>query len=570
MTKVVGEYALLEEIGSGQYGKVYRAQHTVKGDYFAVKCIAIEKYRKLPKLDDFTRNEIEVLSMLIHPNIVRFLEKLQTTNNVYLVYEYCNGGTLEELIYKKGLGIEKALGYFRGLIEGCKAISRHNILHRDIKPSNILLHNDVIKIADFGFCKALIRRNEMTFTMVGSPIYMSPELLKGNEYSEKADVWSLGVMLYEMLFKKCPFEERSIPSLIKVIHTTPLSFPTQIPFQLQELLKFMLQKETVERASWIDLFTFYDRAFDNIGLPRMPNATFPAPVRLFSTLKPMPQPGPRFSKKEISTQPSETKIEFEEVVKLKSEPVINIPEFVQNFKTLVPQGLGKRIFQLASIVREKNEFEAVMIDRFKLNLILRTFKRLHGARLFANTELMILAIMLLKQAKGVVLELNIKTKRMEQQPAPIGTLDSAIIAATINSELERFNLFFSKSVEEFKKATLQILTETENDNERVKLLQAELGSPFSLGKGRMRNTVNSILETIKEALSDDIDKEAQLAYLRLYNSLLDCLLLQEVSSSMYNSTEQVDIEPYQEALETMNTVELQCFAKSKAQALPSN
>jgi len=87
-------------------------------------------------------------------------------------------------------------------------------LHRDLKPSNILFHDEIIKIADFGFCKSLQTVHDMTQTMVGSPIYMAPEVLKGQAYNTKADIWSLGVVLYEMLFGICPYEDHSIAKLI--------------------------------------------------------------------------------------------------------------------------------------------------------------------------------------------------------------------------------------------------------------------------------------------------------------------------------------------------------------------
>ncbi len=86
-------------------------------------------------------------------------------------------------------------------------------MHRDLKPDNIFFNNGVVKLGDFGFCKSLEKAN-MTKTMLGSPIYMAPEILRGEIYSTKADIWSLGVVLYEMLYGFCPFESTTIPKLI--------------------------------------------------------------------------------------------------------------------------------------------------------------------------------------------------------------------------------------------------------------------------------------------------------------------------------------------------------------------
>lgn len=122
---------------------------------------------------------------------------LRTSNNYYLVYEYCNGGTLAEYIKsKKRLTEQDAIKIFVQIRSAFEALNAENILHRDLKPTNILFHNGVIKVADFGFCKELLKETDMTQTMVGSPIYMAPEVLKGLIYDSRADIWSMGVILY--------------------------------------------------------------------------------------------------------------------------------------------------------------------------------------------------------------------------------------------------------------------------------------------------------------------------------------------------------------------------------------
>lgn len=106
---------------------------------------------------------------------------------------------------KKKLKEPEALHIFSQIKDAFACLSAENILHRDLKPANILFHEGIIKIADFGFCKELVREIDMTQTMVGSPIYMAPEVLKGQTYNCKADIWSMGVILFELLFGYCPF-----------------------------------------------------------------------------------------------------------------------------------------------------------------------------------------------------------------------------------------------------------------------------------------------------------------------------------------------------------------------------
>lgn len=133
---------------------------------------------------------------------MKYLDMLKTVNNFYFVYEYCNGGTLEKLmrsyreIPDKVMPISKSLLILRDILDAFKTLTRNNIMHRDLKPDNILLHNGVIKLADFGFCKSLKSPTDLAQTMLGSPIYMAPEVIKGEIYTMKADIWSLGVVFY--------------------------------------------------------------------------------------------------------------------------------------------------------------------------------------------------------------------------------------------------------------------------------------------------------------------------------------------------------------------------------------
>ena len=126
-------------------------------------------------------------------------------------------------------------------------------MHRDLKPQNILLHNGIVKLADFGFCRPLKSQDEMVHTMLGSPIYMAPEILRGFDYSAKADVWSLGVVLYEMLFGFCPFEEKSIAKLIMLLDNAELVIRkdiNNISEETVDLLKNLIVKDPAKRYSW--------------------------------------------------------------------------------------------------------------------------------------------------------------------------------------------------------------------------------------------------------------------------------------------------------------------------------
>ena len=107
MKKVIENYVLECPVGSGQYGKVFKATHNVSNDVVAIKVVKLEKMKEVQKLYEFTMNEIQILSRIENPHIIRFLEMLKSQNNMYLVYEFCNGGTLEEAIKAKKFLDEK-------------------------------------------------------------------------------------------------------------------------------------------------------------------------------------------------------------------------------------------------------------------------------------------------------------------------------------------------------------------------------------------------------------------------------------------------------------------------------
>lgn len=134
---------------------------------------------------------------------------------------------------------------------------QERVIHRDIKPSNILLHNGVAKIADFGFARVIETEfDQMALSRVGSPIYMAPQILEGSHFSSKCDIWSIGVMFYELLYGVTPWIAFGQCELLEKIQTQPLNF-TEFPVRSQKvklLLKRMLTVKEEDRIDWEELF----------------------------------------------------------------------------------------------------------------------------------------------------------------------------------------------------------------------------------------------------------------------------------------------------------------------------
>ncbi|KAM3135315.1 hypothetical protein pb186bvf_012613 [Paramecium bursaria] len=257
MSKTIDKYILNRPVGQGQYGKVYEGYNMITKEIVAIKVIKLSRFKQVPKLTQFTINEVNTLKKIDNPNVIKFIELISSSNNLYLVYQYCNGGNLEEYIQKrKYLSEMESLEKFMQILNAFESLVKENIIHRDLKPSNILLHDNQIKVADFGFCKT-VSKGDLTQTMVGSPIYMAPEILLGEPYQLSADIWSLGVCLFEMLFGKCPYEDVTIQNLMFKIQNTQLLIPRNInPISegLERLLRKMLNPDPRGRISWSDLF----------------------------------------------------------------------------------------------------------------------------------------------------------------------------------------------------------------------------------------------------------------------------------------------------------------------------
>eukprot|EP00919_Chromeraceae_sp_WS-2016_P037526 GHVR01089589.1.p1 GENE.GHVR01089589.1~~GHVR01089589.1.p1 ORF type:complete len:150 (-),score=6.19 GHVR01089589.1:1558-2007(-) len=145
------------------------------------------------------------MKKLNHKNIVKLYDIVTTTNSIYLIMEYCSGGDLKHYCRNKKFNEEEVNDIIKQIVNGFKEIVKMGIIHRDLKPANILVHEGLFKICDFGFAKLFGDSAKMAQTCVGTPIYMSPQVLKHKLYTSKTDIWSLGILYFELLFNKLPY-----------------------------------------------------------------------------------------------------------------------------------------------------------------------------------------------------------------------------------------------------------------------------------------------------------------------------------------------------------------------------
>jgi len=146
-------------------------------------------------------SEIKIMRKLKSEAIVGFIDILETSNNYYVIQELCDGGDLKSSLKKIGHYPEHdAIENLKQVCTGYQELINNSIIHRDIKPENILIHQGRLKLADFGFAKNVVAHNTMHKSMVGTPLYMAPQILKREKYTSKCDVWSIGVLFYQVRF----------------------------------------------------------------------------------------------------------------------------------------------------------------------------------------------------------------------------------------------------------------------------------------------------------------------------------------------------------------------------------
>ena len=222
------DYKFENKIGEGRFGKVRLAIH--KGTNIKVAIKIIDKNQiKLKEDRQRIDSEISILKQIKHYNLSKLFSCIESEERIYLVQEYINGNDLNVFIKQKEkpkIREQKALNYFRQIISGIEYLHKLGIAHRDLKPENILINskND-IKVIDFGLGK-VFSKGELLKTQCGSPFYASPEMINGNKYNGvNSDIWSLGVILYFMLFEELPFMDADMKRLYKKISAGKYEIP---------------------------------------------------------------------------------------------------------------------------------------------------------------------------------------------------------------------------------------------------------------------------------------------------------------------------------------------------------
>uniref|UniRef100_A0A8C4Q3T0 non-specific serine/threonine protein kinase n=1 Tax=Eptatretus burgeri TaxID=7764 RepID=A0A8C4Q3T0_EPTBU len=251
-------YVPVRVLGQGAFGQatLYRRQ----GDNSLVVWKEIDLSR-LSNKERCDMQEIDIHAMLHHPNIISYYNNFLNGNKLLIELEYCNGGTLHDKIASMQMQHfeeEKVIWYFYQLASAVKYIHRFNIIHRDIKTLNIFLtKSDLLKLGDFGISKLTEIQGKAMHTFVGTPHYMSPELIGGHAYSTKIDIWSMGCVLYELLALKKTFDATNPLKLcLAIIHGQLDDLGTQYSEAIRELMEHCLYKDAEDRATAAEIMEY--------------------------------------------------------------------------------------------------------------------------------------------------------------------------------------------------------------------------------------------------------------------------------------------------------------------------
>ncbi|KAJ1512524.1 MAP/microtubule affinity-regulating kinase 3 [Coelomomyces lativittatus] len=234
----------------GTYGKVKLGTHISRDEKVAIKVIEkanIHSERQVARI----QREIRFLKLLHHPHIVKVFKVHETTDQIFIIMEYVEGGELfDYIVSHKRVKEKEGRGFFRMMLSALNYCHSNAVIHRDLKPENLLLDNDkTIKIIDFGFGNTF-KPHGLLDTYCGSPFYAAPEMILGKPYvGPEVDMWSLGIILYALLCGHLPFDDENIKELYKKIAAGDFKCPIHLSVSAKHLIQRLVTVDPKKRAT---------------------------------------------------------------------------------------------------------------------------------------------------------------------------------------------------------------------------------------------------------------------------------------------------------------------------------
>jgi hypothetical protein len=282
-TRIADRYRLAERLGAGGMGVVYKGEDTSSGEPVAVKFLH-EAFAGMPDLVKRFEREVQAMRRMAHPHVVRIVDSGVDGGVPYLVMEFQSGKALNEILDRGALPAARAVGIVRQVLAGVAAAHGSGVVHRDLKPDNIMLlkgvDGDFVKILDFGLAKMVQGTNGTQLTntgfALGTPGYMAPEQANGENIDERADIYSVGVMLYHMVVGHKPFVADSPMAVLRMHMDDPPKPPRKaapdanLSADLEAAILRALEKEPAKRWRSADAFARALEATSEGGASKIP------------------------------------------------------------------------------------------------------------------------------------------------------------------------------------------------------------------------------------------------------------------------------------------------------------
>ncbi|CAD8189579.1 unnamed protein product [Paramecium pentaurelia] len=246
-TQQLSNYNMLQFIGKGKYSEVQLACEITTGIHVALK---IMKKQQIQSIWKSIAQELKIQYLLNHPNIVKLYTFFQTTLDIILVLEYCCHGQLHKVLRslpETSFTEQVAASYIKQIALALNYLHRNGIIHRDLKPENIFLCYDQVKLADF--THSIYSPQQERSTQCGSLAYISPEIIKGENYDKSTDMWSLGVLAYELCSGETPWEDLSYLEMQQIILSGNIRFPSKFTPELKDFIKNLIHIDPKNRMN---------------------------------------------------------------------------------------------------------------------------------------------------------------------------------------------------------------------------------------------------------------------------------------------------------------------------------
>ena len=361
-------------IGDGSFSKVFLYQHKISKIKYAIKKINILSFIQKTNNKNLIADEINIQSKIFHPNIIRLYNYFRDKNktNFFLILEYASKGTLFEYIrHKRGLDESEAFYYFIQAVNAIHFLHKNKIIHRDLKPENLLInHNNILKLCDFGWSVYLHNNKRETFC--GTVEYMAPEIVKKEGYDFSIDVWSLGVLLYELIHSHSPFvvKDLNINKIENNIISKELRFKKGVSLECRDLIEKLLIKDAENRIKIEEIYKHpfvlkYINIIENyIKIPQMINKNYLNNNNLLKSgiKKEKEKENKKNSKREVFNEIRESFSEFD-TIPTEPEPSKILVNYDKITRKITKMELDKNINK----IEEKNKILKVKSIKNTMN-----------------------------------------------------------------------------------------------------------------------------------------------------------------------------------------------------------